>query len=26
VLRREVQGFAREFAGTWIYAETWLKR
>ncbi|MBM3630198.1 MAG: hypothetical protein FJX21_20600 [Alphaproteobacteria bacterium] len=26
VLRREVQGFSREFAGTWLYAETWLKR
>lgn len=26
VLRREVQGFSREFAGTWIYADAWLKR
>ena len=26
VLRREVQGFSREFAGTWIYADVWLKR
>jgi peptide/nickel transport system substrate-binding protein len=26
VLRREVQDFRREFAGTWLYADLWLKR
>lgn len=26
VLRREVQDFRREFAGTWLYADVWLKR
>jgi peptide/nickel transport system substrate-binding protein len=26
VLRKEVQGFKTEFAGTWIYADLWLKR